>query len=341
MAMGAKRVTLRDVATKVGVSPATVSYVLSGRRNGADRISEATRERVLQAVSDLNYVPNQAARILRRQRTERVCLVLPRLNSPYYDALAQDLQASSQDYGYSLYIAAAGTESEERAIMKQIKSGFADGVVIEPRFIGREEILPLVDSGVAVVVESDYIREHDGYDIVRSQRAELTLAAVEHLIELGHTRIAFLGNFDLHPSHYGRFDSYRQALRKNDLELDEELIVDGSGSREAAYRTVKKLLSMQNRPTALFSASDIGAISALWAAKEVDLSIPAEFAVIGVGNTIEGRLSQPPLSSIGPTSVRFRQIADLLFDRLDRGGSRQLPGRVLVREWKLYLRGTA
>ena len=100
--------TARDVAKLDGVSQAAVSYVLSDRRDGDDRISEETRQRVLDAVDKLHYVPNQTARDLRRQRAERVCLVLPRLSVPHYDRIARDLQKVADTHHYSVIITVAG-----------------------------------------------------------------------------------------------------------------------------------------------------------------------------------------------------------------------------------------
>src|SRR5438045_6921427 len=101
--------TLHDVARLAGVSIATVSYVLNGRKSGKKTISDATRQKVLQAVSDLGYIPNQAARNLRRQSTERICIVLPQLGVPYFEALCQAVQQTADQYNYSVILALADT----------------------------------------------------------------------------------------------------------------------------------------------------------------------------------------------------------------------------------------
>lgn len=330
--------TARDVARLAGVSSATVSYVLSGRRNGKDRISPETRERVLDAVAELGYVPNLPARSLRRQRTERVCLVLPRLNSPHYDVLAEDSQRAAEAHGYSLIVAASGSPERERQILNQLRRRLADGVIIEPRHVDGADIAPLVKAGLSVVVHSDYVTG-TGFDIVRTERAQTSYQAVNYLLDQGHRRIAFIGNFASHPIYYGRFESYRQALQERGIAVDERLIKAGSGSREEAYHSARALLQLDQPPTAIFSSSDIGAISAIWAAHGAGLRVPADLAVIGVGNTPEGKITHPALTTIGPVATDFSDIAGLLFSRL--AGKAPPEGRIHLRQWQLIRRESA
>src|SRR5688500_10743070 len=108
-----KPVTSHDVARRAGVSQATVSYVLSGRRSGEPRIKDETRQRVLEAAAELKYVPNQTARSLRRRRTERVCLLLSRLGVPYYDRLVADVQQAADAHGYVVIVTVGGSAARE------------------------------------------------------------------------------------------------------------------------------------------------------------------------------------------------------------------------------------
>lgn len=338
MADTARVPTARDVAEMAGVSQATVSYVLSGRSGGRDRVSAETRQRVLQAVEALGYAPNQAARSLRRRRTDRICLVLPRFNAPHYDVLAEDVQRVASRHGYTVYLVVAGTARREREILQQLRRRVADGVIIEPRFVEGEDIAPLARAGVAVVVHSDYV-VGSGFDVVRPMRAELSYQAMRHLLDKGHRRIAFVGNFAQHPVHYGRYDSYRRALEERGIAVDPRLVRAGSDSREESFQAVRALLQLEEPPTAVFSASDIGAISAIWAAYSLGRRVPDDLAVIGVGNTPEGRVSHPPLTTIGPVARDFTDLADLLFDRLQ--GNAPPEGRAHLRQWELILRGSA
>ena len=330
--------TARDVARLAGVSQATVSFVLSGRRGGDDRVSDETRQRVLDAVAALGYVPNESALSLRTRRTKRIGLVLPRFNSPHYDQMAQDVEAVAHRHGYTMIVAVTGCPDRERRVLAQMQRRLVDGVIIEPRFVDGEEIAPLVKAGLAVVVDSDYVTG-TGFDLVRPMRAEMTLQAIRYLLDKGHRRIAFLGNFAQHPLHYGRYESYLRALEERGIPADRRLICDGSGSMEDSFRVARALLQLDDRPTAIFSASDIGAVSAIWAAHAMGLAVPGDLAVVGVGNTPESKVCHPPLTTIGPLSEDFTDIADLLFDRLE--GNTPAEGRVLVRPWEMILRGSA
>src|SRR2546429_5681923 len=152
--------TLHDVARLAGVSIATVSYVLNGRKSGKKTISDATRQKVLQAVADLGYVPNQAARNLRRQSTERICVVLPRLGVPYYETLCQAVHQVAEEHNYSVILALADSYEKERKILDQLARRLADGAVIVHGEATSAELSQLAATGIAVAAFSNHVSGH-------------------------------------------------------------------------------------------------------------------------------------------------------------------------------------
>lgn len=329
--------TAADVARLAGVSRATVSYVLSGRRSGNTRISDTTRRRVLQAVDRLNYVPNHSAQALSKRRTERICLVLPRLGGPYNDLLAAELRTAASGRGYSTFIAVNDSEIEQSLLMDQLRRRTADGVVFvaEDR-LDNDELASLVRQNIAVVVVGEAAAT-GGVDVVRTDIMRACQEAVEYLAARGHTRIAFMGSMPIADS-YSRYEGYRAGMQSCHLPIDDHLVVSGATSRLDAYRSAQQLLHGVDRPTAILAASDIAAVSTIWAARDADLRIPAELAVVGVGDIPEDVVVHPPLTSIGPKSIASQQIADLLFSRL--AGEAPPTGRTYVQEWHLIVRGS-
>ena len=338
MARSAQAPTVYDVARLAGVSQATVSYVVNGRRNGKARISDETRERVTAAMAELGYVPNDTARSLRRQRTDRVCVLVSRLGSPYVDAMVDDIQRAVAGHGFSTVIAVGGAPERERQVLEQLHRRLADGAIVDAPSVDTAALARLASANVAIVALSNHL-EPDGFDVIRTTEAAACDEAMDHLLARGHRRIAFLR----HAADPGvpdpRFDSYRRALAAAGLPLDEGLIRSGAASRHEAYGVASELLEREERPTAIFSSSDIGALSAIWAAEAAGLRVPDEVAVLGVGNIPEGAIARPPLTTVGPEAIDFAGVADLLLSRL--AGQAPATGRVLVQPWSFIRRASA
>jgi DNA-binding LacI/PurR family transcriptional regulator len=326
--------TLKDVARYAGVSIATVSYVLNGRRQANKTISEATRQKVLQAVSELGYTPNHVARHLRRQRTERICVVLPRLGVPYYEAFCQDIEAVAQRYNYTVILSLTGSREKELKVLKALQHRLADGVIALHGDWEGEELTQLSAMGIAVVVLDNYLQAKN-VDVVRTTEEDTFYEAVSYLATKGYQKIVcFLGS----DTRGTRYAAYQRALRDHGLPLDERFVVEGCGDRQIAYQETLKLLKLKERPDAIFAGSDVAAISAIWAVRDGGLRIPDDIAIIGAGNIAEGEITVPPLTTVGPASLDFSDVAEFLFDRLRNPDQQE---RVLLRQWKLILRGSA
>jgi DNA-binding LacI/PurR family transcriptional regulator len=213
--------------------------------------------------------------------------------------------------------------------------------VIEPYVLSAVEttnLESLAEAGIAVVAISNDINGK-GFDVVRTTEREAAYKAVEYLIAQGHRRIAFLNHGPDYSYRYERFDSYLQALADHGLPIDKSLIRGGAQTREYAYQSVRQLLCLPDRPTAIFSASDIAAVSAINAAHDLALRVPQDIAIIGVGNIPECEITSPPLTTIGPLKRGFKEVTQLLFSRLR--SETPLEGRLLLQPWQLIHRDSA
>jgi DNA-binding LacI/PurR family transcriptional regulator len=319
-----------------------VSIVLSGRRSGEDRISDETRRRVMEAVETLEYVPNQLARHLRRQSTERVSLAVAHLGVPYSDLIARDLQRVAKTHGYSMVINVSHSAEDERDTLRQMRAGLADGLLMLPEYMHGDELSETVElvvrSGIAVVVMSNYV-SGSGFDVVRNTEYQTCYRAVEYLVQLGHRRIATIRHDTQHAVALMRFKGYTQALQDHGIPVDEALIHVGARSRRAAYEATHALLKLESPPTAIFSESDRAAISAIWAIRDAGLRVPDDVAVLGVGNIPEGEIMHPPLTTVGPLTRDFTDVIELLFSRLNQTAPGE--GRVIEQPWTLIRRGSA
>lgn len=331
-----KTPTMADVARLANVSVATVSYILNGQNT---RASDTVRQRVLDAVEELGYVRNQAARNLRRQASEQVCLVVPRLGLTYYDALAYDLQAESDNRDYSMVMAVGGSSEREYRVLDRLRRGMADGVIISPRFLNEHDLALLAQSGVAVVAISNYIRQPKGFDLVRITDREASVEATRYLIANGHHQIVFFGQLNYHSMHNDRLTGYQQGLTEAGLDVDDSLIRSNVDSRKKAYDETRALIESGIGFSAIFAASDTLAISAMWAIRDAGLRVPDDVAIIGVGNHPEGWSLTPALTTIGLEDMDYGDVISLLFSRIE--APEPLAGRVHIRKWSLIRRGTA
>ncbi|MGH3588879.1 MAG: LacI family DNA-binding transcriptional regulator [Pseudonocardia sp.] len=340
--MPPRRPTQRDIAARAGVSTATVSYVLSGRRGGVKPPPPETRERVLRAVAETGYQLDQAGRSLRRQRTDVVGLVYPAPSSPWSDRLAEQLQQAAAQRGLAVVAIPVSAGTPHAAILRLLRQRYVDGAVLLPDcpFDGAE-LAALAEQGSALVVFDDTL-EPDGFDVVRQGRERACRAAVERLVAAGHRRIAFLA----HPDERGgvlddsvKLRSYRDVLAAHGIDVDPDLVRPVADSRSAAYAAVRDLLRRADAPTALLSATDRAAVDGIWAARDLGRAVPERLAVIGIGNIPEGLMISPALTTVGAPALDFSREVARLFDRLD--APTPLPGEELAAPWELIVRASA
>ncbi len=337
-----KSPTIADVARSAGVSAATVSYVLGGRRGdlGASRISDVTRNRVLAAVESIGYRVNEPARSLRRNRTDRVLLLMDRLSSPYEQHLAGVIEDVLAESGRSLSIVVCTSIERLTSALGMVRAGLADGAIVQCRDVAGQQALldECARERVPMVTISNSIVPN-GFDVVGNDERPAIEAAVDHLVEQGHRAIAFLAHVENPTEPESRLGMVRDRLAHHGLTVADDHVRRGARDRRVAFESTRALLSKCKPPSAVFSASDTGAISAIWAALSLGRKVPEDLAVIGCGNIDECLVTVPPLSSAGPVQPDFAPIARLLIDRLDAPGLAN--DRHLVLPWQFLRRASS
>jgi DNA-binding LacI/PurR family transcriptional regulator len=335
------RPTMADVARAAGVSVTTVSYVLGGRggNHDASRISEETRRRVADAVDAIGYRINEPARNLRRNRTDRVLLLMDRLSSPYDQLLASEVEASLAPTGRALSIMVCTSLERMAVALGTVRQGHADGAIVQGRITaGWQEMMDrYAAEGVPMVAISNVLQPR-GFDVVSNDETTAIRAAVDHLVERGHRRFGFLAHSVGPGAQDSRMEIVRSRLAGSGLALPDDLVVAGARDRNVAFAAVRALLDRPDPPSALVSASDTGGIAALWAAHSLNRRIPEDVAVVGCGNVEECLITVPQLSSAGPRTPDFGPIARLLIDRLDNTGRPE--DRRLRIPWEFFPRGS-
>ncbi len=332
------QVTSHDVARRAGVSRTTVSYVLN--KTAGANISDATRQRVLEAAAALGYVPNAAAQMLAGQRTQIVGLVFPRahrhLSTHLFLLQVMDgLMAAVERNDMRLLIDSVDGTMEE-AYMELVQAKRIDGLVLIDAPIDDPAVLRLAKDRFPVVTLGHFHKQFSSVDVDNRGSGRL---AVEHLLERGHSRIGCITNFPARPTHENeRLAGYRDALQQANIAIDEALIVHGLYSPESGQAAMEQLLAQRPRPTAVFVSSDVVAFGAVQAIQAAGLHIPTDIAVVGFDDVPLATFCTPPLTTIHVPAVAMgHRAGELLFARI---ANPAVPTHVQL-ETKLIVRGSS
>ena len=334
-------VRMKDIAAELDVSVMTVSRVL--RNKG--RISRATRERVLRRIDELGYQPNVNARNLASGRSFLIGLIVPDLMHPFFAALAKIISRKLRANGYG--IAISSTE-EDPAVERQEISAFlargADALVLASSQRSAAPFKRLDDAGVPYVLADRMIRGLDANFIGSDDRA-IGILATEHLIARKFRCIAHIGMPGISTGNL-RAQGYRAALKRHHLPFSSQRIVAVESSDErgeqCGYEAMQKLLSLRQRPDAVFCYNDVLAYGAFKAIFEAKLRVPEDVGVIGVANMAS--FSFWDASPVGLTTIdqNVPQLADAISDLVLALVERQHrgPSKRILLQPKLVIRGS-
>jgi len=307
-----QRVTIHDVARAAGVSAATVSKVINGRYG----VAPGTVRHVQSVIHDLRYESSLVARSLRSRRTNVIGILVSEFE-PFSTEILKGVSQAIGPTGYEVLAYSGGGRAGtavgwERRYLSRLSGTLIDGAIL---------VTPtVVEPGASVpVVAIDPHAGPAGMPTVDSDSLAGAIAAVEHLLGLGHRRIGFLtGRTDLQSSRR-REEGYRRAMVDAGVPVPPELIRVGGYCGRTARASARELLSLPERPTAIFAANDVSAIATMEVADELGLAVPDDLSVVGFDNVPESALTTPPLTTISQQIQRMGCEALVLLVRLMEG----------------------
>ena len=330
------RVTIRDVAERAGVSAMTVSRVI----NESPRVSRETRRRVKEAVAELGYVPNRLARSLSARKTGALGLIVPDVANPFFTLVVRGAEQVAWRSGYHVILCnTQGDLDREREYLEDMIAFQVEGVLLAPvgdrsrpnlRALGHNRVpFVLVDRSVAGL-ETDLVQ---GDSVAGARRL------VEHLIALGHTRIAMLTETNEVSTARDRLQGYRDALEAEGIPLSEQLVAETIAIDPGnAFEATRRLLELSERPTAIFAVNNIAALGVVEAARAHGLAIPDDLALVCFDDLEYASRLSPFLTVMAQPAETFGTIAtQLLLDRIaGQAGDRRrvvvLPADFVLRE---------
>ena len=309
------RVTMREVATKAGVSAMTVSRVI----NESPRVSDDVRRRVEAAIADLGYVPNRLARGLIRQKTGALGLIVPDVANPFFTLVVRGAEEVAWRAGYHVILCNTQADIDrERGYIEDMLSFQVEGLLLAP--VGersRPNLRVLRKNNVPFVLIDRTIGGYDG-DLVQGDSVGGARKLVEHLIGLGHQRIGMVTETAEVSTARDRLEGYRQALEHAGIAYSPELVLEASATDVgSAHDATLALLDLPEPPTAIFSVNNIAVVGVAEAARERGLRIPEDIAVVCFDDIEHASRFHPFLTVMAQPAETFGTIAtQLLLDRL-------------------------
>jgi len=323
---------MKDVAEKAGVSTATVSRALMS----PEKVSAATRKKVEAAVIAVGYSPHAMARAPRRSESRTILVIVPDICDPFFSEIIRGVEFVAAERGYLVLIGDCAYQNrQENAFMNLVMTRQIEGMVLLgsqlPFDTGLEDLRNLPP----IVMANEFAPELD-LPTVHIDNLTAAFEAVNHLLKLGHERIACIAGPQDMPLCQYRLQGYIQALQRNGIRMDPRYIVRGDFTFDAGSRALKQLMRLPQPPDALFCHSDIMALGAMAQAKIMGMRVPKDLSLIGFDDIELSRYSDPQLTTIAQPRFNIgREAMNLLLEQLQgklvNGGSRLLDFEIKIR----------
>lgn len=285
-------VSIKDVAALAGVSTATVSRALSN----PDKVSQATRDKVMSAVKSTGYRLNTAARQFRTQRTDTVLVLLPDLGNPFFSNIIQGIESAALERGYRVVLGETNPDlSQSASYAGYMQQRHADGAILLS-VEGAQHFLDTA-SDMPAVMACEHL-PNSAFPTVRINNVAAAEEAIHYLLKLGHKKIAYINGPAGSPISKDRLRGFRKALQSKKIKANPDWILSGDYSPRAGYEAALSLLDGNDRPSAIFTCSDAMAIGAMRAAAELGLSIPGDVSLVGFDDIRFAQFMTPTLTTI-------------------------------------------
>ena len=328
-------IRLKDIADRAGVSVMTVSKVM---RDKSD-VSAATKERVRKLAVEMGYVPDTFARSLRTGSTKLLGLIISTITNPIFARTALAIEEAAHEIGYSVLLGhSLNMPEREEACIRRMLSQRVEGLLVSPVYrLGRKASLfdDLHKRGLPTVILGHHAPFCGQFPAVETDDVTASRSITEHLLGLGHRRIAFLAGPAAAPWATERIAGYRQALVGANIAPDDSLVFAAGGNLEAGEKAGRQLLAEPNLPSAVQAVNDLVAIGAATVLLKEGIRVPQDISVTGFGNILSSELFRVPLTTVRQPKYRLGVAAMETMRALLRKeapGSRRMPAELLVRE---------
>lgn len=292
-------VTIKDVAKKANVSPSTVSRVISD----SPRISEETKKKVRRVMDEMGYHLNYNARVLAQQKTRTIGIVMKKsssdsLHDPFFPEVLRAISSYCNKEDYNITLTTGETEEEIfEDVEKMVRGKRVDGMIVTYSKRNDKVIPYLMESDIPFVLVGSPSEAADQIIYVDNDNVKAAESATEYLINLGHHRIAFIGDDLDYEVSVARLTGYKQALLKHQLPLEDDYMLNPK-TKDQIEEIVLKLLELKTSPSALVVTDDLVALKVLQVCRKEGIEVPKELSIISFNNSIIAQVSTPELTSV-------------------------------------------
>jgi DNA-binding LacI/PurR family transcriptional regulator len=324
-------VSIKDIALAAGVSYSTVSRAL----NGQPGVGPQTRNRIQALATEMGYTPDAAGRSLVTRETHMLGVVVPAIADLFMAQMIQAIEEAVAMHGYGVIVNYSGGEIErERAALRALLGRRVDGIILVSGYSSRDSFRAQRGLDLPIVIVNNVHGAH-GVHSVEVDNAGGGLLATEHLLALGHRRIAYVAGPPQESDNTERRRGYEQALRACGIEVDPQLIIPGNGKPAGGVAAVDRLQAIPHPATAVFCYNDATALGVVRGACARGLVVPGDLSVVGFDDVDLAAHFQPPLTTIAqPIPDMARHAVQMILD-LRRGlevRDRIFPGQLVIRE---------
>ncbi|HMP81352.1 MAG TPA: LacI family DNA-binding transcriptional regulator [Verrucomicrobiota bacterium] len=328
-------VRLKDIAAQAGVSVMTVSKALRDERD----VSAATKSRIKLLAQQMGYVPDSSAQGLRTRTTKMFGLVISTITNPIFARVVYAIEERARELGYDVLLAhTQNLPSREEECIRRLLSRRVDGMFISPVYRMEQEARiyqELLNRQVPTILLGPPAPFCASFASVQIEEMVASYTATQHLIRLGHRRIAYLTGPIVAPWARERFEGYRRALREAGIEVDDRLVFDAGSTIEEGAKAGLEMMNERCDATAVQAVNDLVAIGCAETLLNQGLSIPDDISVVGFGNVLAAEHFRVPLTTVGQPKFRLGIAAVdamLKLMRNERVDNRRMPAELIVRD---------
>lgn len=305
------RPTIYDVAKEANVSIATVSKVI----NNTGRISDSTREKVMETMRRLNYVPSTVASALTGKHTDSIGLIIPDISNPFFAEISRMIEDRAHELGLNVIMCSTDyNESKEKRYVELLLRKQVDGFIIASGFQSMYLLEEFQKRKIPMAMLAQDNPTLD-FNVVSVDDYKGGYLATNYLLSLGHRNIAVVAEH-VHSSNL-RLHAYRDLHEQHGIPINNDNIVRTTASIKNGERVIKEIWEKGNRPTAIFACNDLLAVGVMKGARELGINVPNELSVIGFDNTILSTTTVPELTTIAqPIAEMGKKIVDVIIDEI-------------------------
>ena len=330
-----QHVSIKDIARAAKVSHPTVSRALSD----SPLVKGETAQRIREIAASLGYRPSAITRSLATKRTKTIGVVVTSIADPFIADVISGVEEAAIDHGYSVFLANSNANPDrEVKVVHSFHERRVDGILVTASRVGALYVPLLSQVKVPIVlINNQHPDETDEFIYsVSIDNIKASIEAMQHLIGLGHKRIAYIGDRGGFQSDIERLAGYRQALAQAEYPFLPELVVHGDGKPEGGGQAMERLLALPNPPTAVFCYNDMSAVGALRALRGHGIKVPDDLSLVGFDDLAIASYTSPLLTTVSqPKQQMGRMAMEImikLLSRIDSKTNIKVEGELIVRE---------